>query len=352
MGLGENAANAILELILKKLLPLEHMWARHHRLFLFAFDEKATSFVESLNRVIKCGRVPVHANSSLEWSCSGMINSTNERMGEKLRCSAREERSTPLFSRSHTRHHLIAPGESMLINHFEKRINFRVVQSKNVSAMFLNHYGTNTKLGKKLVEIQLKSRTHPGCLLTSPLNCAEHFNYPLFLRGATSDEFQRATKILERAKGNNPIAYHGSLEKSMEESDCDLEPFSVIPEVLAGMLEPTSKTSKQTSLLHEMLEKQVDIVNATKFPDQIELYKEMDNNVREIIKCATDPCDVNFVRENYLYVIKTLKEHRASEVIANDPNRSKKRLLSSYFETDKTACHKRLKESHDYATKK
>eukprot|EP00978_Attheya_sp_CCMP212_P034333 scaffold143307_cov64-Attheya_sp.AAC.1 len=72
--------------------------------------------------------MPVHANSSLEWSCSGMINSTNDRMGEKERRSAREERSTPLFSRSQTRHHLIAPGESMLINHFEKRINFLVVR--------------------------------------------------------------------------------------------------------------------------------------------------------------------------------------------------------------------------------
>ena len=98
----------------------------------FASDEKATSFVESLNRVVKHGPMPpVHATiSSLEWSCSGMINSTNDRMGEKERRSAREERSTPLFSRSKTRHHLIAPGESMLINHFEKRVNFRVVQSK------------------------------------------------------------------------------------------------------------------------------------------------------------------------------------------------------------------------------
>jgi hypothetical protein len=129
-SLGENACNAIMELIFKKLLPVEHMWARHHRLFIFAFGEKVTSFVESLNRVIKHGPMPVHANSSLELSCSGMVNSTNERMGEKERCAAREERSTPLFSQSDTRHHLIAPGESMLINDFENRIDFRVVQSK------------------------------------------------------------------------------------------------------------------------------------------------------------------------------------------------------------------------------
>eukprot|EP00978_Attheya_sp_CCMP212_P002656 scaffold5444_cov63-Attheya_sp.AAC.4 len=102
----------------------------------------------------------------------------------------------------------------------------------------------------------VEQKTHPGCLLTSPLSSSEGFNYPLFLRGATSDEFQRATKILERAKGNNSIVYHGSLEKSMEESYCNLEASNVIPEVLAGMLEPNSKTSKQTRLLHEMLEKQ------------------------------------------------------------------------------------------------
>jgi len=118
------------------------------------------------------------------------------------------------------------------------------------------------------------------------------------------------------------------------------------------MLEPISKTSKHTSLPHEMLETQVVIVHATQFPDQIELYKEMDNNVKEIIKCATEPCDANFVRQNYLYVIKTLKEHRANDAIANDPNKFKKKLLSSSFETEKTACHKRLKGSHDYATKK
>ena len=94
------------------------------------------------------------------------------------------------------------------------------------------------------------------------------------------------------------------------------------------MLEPISKTSKHTSLPHEMLETQVVIVHATQFPDQIELYKEMDNNVKEIIKCATEPCDANFVRQNYLYVIKTLKEHRANDAIANDPNRFKKKLLS------------------------
>eukprot|EP00978_Attheya_sp_CCMP212_P038038 scaffold184740_cov84-Attheya_sp.AAC.1 len=52
-------------LLTKKLLPLEHMWARHHRLFLFAFGEKATSFVESLNRVIKHGPMPVYANTVL-----------------------------------------------------------------------------------------------------------------------------------------------------------------------------------------------------------------------------------------------------------------------------------------------
>eukprot|EP00978_Attheya_sp_CCMP212_P005908 scaffold13191_cov66-Attheya_sp.AAC.1 len=87
----------------------------------------------------------------------------------------------------------------------------------------------------------------------------------------------------------------------MEKSDGNLEEASnVIPEVLAGMLEPTLKTSKQTSLLHEMLEKQVDIVNATTFPDQIELYKEMDNNVKEIIKHVTEPCDANFIHENLL----------------------------------------------------
>eukprot|EP00978_Attheya_sp_CCMP212_P043051 scaffold274190_cov67-Attheya_sp.AAC.1 len=123
------------------------------------------------------------------------------------------------------------------------------------------------------------------------------------------------SKKLEKAKGNSTLVYHGSLEKSMEESDCNLEASNGKPEVLAGMLEPTLKTSKQTSLLHEMLEKQVDIVNATNFPDQIELYKEMDNNVKEIIKCVTEPCDVNFVRENLLYITKTLKERHASDVM-------------------------------------
>jgi hypothetical protein len=37
---------------------------------------------------------------------------------------------------------------------------------------YRNHYGTNTLVGRKLVEMQLKSRIHPGCLLTSPIgNC-------------------------------------------------------------------------------------------------------------------------------------------------------------------------------------
>jgi hypothetical protein len=218
--------------------------------------------------------------------------------------------------------------------------------------IYRNHYGTNTLLGKKLVEMQLKSRTHPGCLLTSQLNSSGGLNFPVFLRGASLDEFQTATKILERAKSNSPIVYRGSLEKSIDESDCNLEVSNVIPDILAGMIEPTLKTSQQTSLLHEMLEKeQVDIVNATKFPDQIELYKEMDNNVKEIIKCVTEPSDVNFVRENLLYITKTLKERRANDAIANDPNRFKKKLISSSFETEKSACHKRLKGSHDYATR-
>ena len=53
-----------------------------------------------------------------------------------------------------------------------------------------------------------------------------------------------------------------------------------------------------------------------------------------------------------MFMRKTLKERRADDAIAKDPTRSTKKLLSSEFETEKAVRHKRLKGSHDYATKK
>ena len=84
---------------------------------------------------------------------------------------------------------------------------------------YRNHYGTNTLVGRKLVEMQLKSRIHPGCLLTSPIGKCEDLTYPIFLRGTTSEEFQEAEKILTRSKSKHPIIYRGSLEQSMDKSD-------------------------------------------------------------------------------------------------------------------------------------
>ena len=216
---------------------------------------------------------------------------------------------------------------------------------------YRNHYGTNTLVGRKLVEMQLKSRIHPGCLLTSPIGKCEDLTYPIFLRGTTSEEFQEAEKILTRSKSKHPIIYRGSLEQSMDKSDIQVED-SNRQEILAGMLEPTTTKSKETSILHDMLEKHEDVRNDTIIPDEIEWYKEMENSLKEMIRCVIDPSDVNFVWENITFMRKTLKERRADDAIAKDPTRSTKKLLSSEFETETAVWHKRLIGSHDYATKK
>jgi len=117
--LGRTCTAKMHELLKNTLEPVESRFARCHRIRVFGMEATTSGLSEAMHSSMKCGAVPVTSNASLVNSAALTTASSDHRMAAQARKAASEARTTPLFTRSPARDHLIKKGLGVALAQFD-----------------------------------------------------------------------------------------------------------------------------------------------------------------------------------------------------------------------------------------
>ena len=121
---------AIRDFIIRKLLPHERWWLRYHRFHVRCFDETSNSLVESQNSRLKTGSMAVKPNMSLATSACSMMDQSKLTHSTRAITVAAMSASTTLWSLTTTAKLLTPTAEKIVVENFNKRHLYSLLQSK------------------------------------------------------------------------------------------------------------------------------------------------------------------------------------------------------------------------------